>query len=190
MHFIIKYFKLLGIIAAILAWIIIIISVLLNPWFIFTKNAFSDLGNPNANYPQVYNFGLIIVAILSFLYGIHLILVSRNKTEVVASSYLTIASIFLALIGIFHEGTYPHAFVSVWFFVQFALVILVWGISGLLSESKKFGISMIILFIIGIVGAIILPWPSAATLESWGIIIIDISIILLYLNLYKRYKNY
>jgi hypothetical membrane protein len=49
-----------GIIAVILAWVVIAVSISVNPWFVFTKNAFSDLGGPYATDPWIYNYGLII----------------------------------------------------------------------------------------------------------------------------------
>jgi len=41
-----------GIMAAVLAWVVIAISISVNPWFVFTKNAFSDLGGPHAVDPS------------------------------------------------------------------------------------------------------------------------------------------
>ncbi len=174
-----------GIIAALLAWLIIFLSITINSWFIFTKNAFSDLGGPTAKDPWLYNYGLIIVAIFTFLYGIYLVIVSQDKVEIVGSSFIMIAAIFLALIGIYHEGTYPHVFVSTWFFIQFDIAILTYGI-GLFRLQKKMGISMIILFFIANIIAIIIPWPSAATIEAWGISVIDVWVVLSYLSEYMK----
>jgi len=173
----------LGILSAILAWVIILLSVYLNSsWFIFTKNAYSDLGSKYANYPQLYNFGLIVVAILGFIYSCYLAYLSRNKIQTIGSAFVMIAMIFLALIGIFPEGTYPHYFVSVYFFSQFALSILVWGIGTLIEGDRRIGIPLVSLFIVGVIVALVVPWPSAATIEAWGIVIIDASIILLYMK--------
>ncbi|MEM1626015.1 MAG: DUF998 domain-containing protein [Sulfolobaceae archaeon] len=177
--------KSLGIVSLILAWIIILTSIYLNPWFIFTKNAFSDLGSKYANYYYLYNFGLVIVSILGFIYACYLAYISRNKIETIGSAFVMVAMVFLALIGIFPEGTYPHLFVSFWFFTQFAIAILTWGIGIFIEGDGKIGSILILLFIIGVLGSIIIPWPSAATIETWGIIIIDISIILLYIKFNK-----
>lgn len=96
---------------------------------------------------------------------------------IAASSFVMIAAIFLALIGIFHEGTYPHQFVSLWFFIQFDIAILVYGI-GLLRVKRKWEIYI---FIISNIVAGIVKWPSAATIEAYGIIVIDIWVIMSYL---------
>ncbi|MEM0092727.1 MAG: DUF998 domain-containing protein [Saccharolobus sp.] len=174
---ILKYF---GFLSAILAWIIILVCISLNPWFVFTKNAFSDLGGPMARDPWLYNYGLIASAILAFLYATYLAEANNSKILIVASSFVMIAAIFLALIGIFHEGTYPHQFVSLWFFIQFDIAILVYGI-GLLRVKRKWGIYMLTLFIISNIVAGIVKWPSAATIEAYGIIVIDIWVIMSYL---------
>ncbi|WP_168367229.1 DUF998 domain-containing protein [Acidianus brierleyi] len=181
----INFLKYSGIIAAILAWLVIFLSIFINPWFVFTRNAFSDLGGPIAKDPWLYNYGLIIVAIFTFLYGIYLVIVNEGKVEIVGSSFVMVAAIFLSLIGIYHEGTYPHVFVSTWFFIQFDIAILTYGI-GLLMKIKKLGISMILLFIIATLVAIVVPWPSAATIEAWGISAIDVWVILSYLSIINK----
>jgi len=176
-----SFLKYSGIVAAILAWLVIIASVSINPWFVFTKNAFSDLGGPAATDPWLYNYGLIAVAIFTFMYGAYLAAINEEKIEVIGSSFVMVASIFLALIGIFHEGTYPHVFVSTWFFVQFDIAILTCGI-GLLTRMKKLGISMILLFLVATLVAVVVPWPSAATIEAWGISAIDVWVIISYMS--------
>ncbi|QIW24415.1 DUF998 domain-containing protein [Sulfolobus sp. S-194] len=174
-----------GFISVILAWIVIFASIRLNPWFDFIKNAFSDLGGPLARDPWLYNYGLIIVSFFAFLYAIFLVEVNTNKILIIASAFVMVAAMFLALIGIFHEGTYPHVFVSTWFFIQFDIAILTYGI-GLLTERRKLGIYILILFIIGNVVAGVVKWPSAATIEAWGISIIDIWVILSFLDASRR----
>lgn len=171
----------LGLVAAALAWTIIAICVALNPWFVFTKNAFSDLGGPNAKDPSLYNYGLISVAVLVFLYAVHLARVASNKVEVVASSFVMVAAIFLALIGYFHEGTYPHGFVSVWFFAQFDLAILASSIGLYLRGSRRAGLAVAAVFALGTAVAVAVPWPSAATAEAWGIAAIDVWAIIVFL---------
>ncbi|QXJ35008.1 DUF998 domain-containing protein [Saccharolobus shibatae] len=179
---ILKYF---GFVSAILAWVIILACISLNPWFNFTKNAFSDLGGPLARDPWLYNYGLIAVSVFAFLYAVFLAKVNENKILVVASAFVMVAAFFLALIGIYHEGTYPHVFVSSWFFIQFDIAILTYGI-GLLVAKRKLAIYIVILFIIGNVVAGVVRWPSAATIEAWGILIIDVWVILSFLDLIER----
>ncbi|MCG2870075.1 MAG: DUF998 domain-containing protein, partial [Vulcanisaeta sp.] len=119
-----------GIIAVILAWVVIAVSISVNPWFVFTKNAFSDLGGPYATDPWIYNYGLIITSVFVDLYSINLLLTSRNKVESFASAFVFVAGLFLALIGIYHAGTRPHVFVSTWFFVQMDMALIALGIGS------------------------------------------------------------
>jgi len=88
--------------------------------------------------------------------GAYFAIINEEKIGVIGSSFVMVTSIFLALIGIFHEGTYPHVFVSTWFFVQFNIAILTYGI-GLLTRMKKLGISMILLFLVATLVAVLVP---------------------------------
>ncbi|BDC19486.1 DUF998 domain-containing protein [Acidianus sp. HS-5] len=182
-----NFLKYSGIVAALLAWLVIFLSISINPWFIFTRNAFSDLGGSMARDPWLYNYGLVVVAIFTFLYGIYLVIINEGKIEVVGSSFIMVAAIFLALIGIYHEGTYPHVFVSMWFFIQFDIAVLTYGI-GIFMKLRKLGISMILLSIIAPLVAAIIPWPSTATIEAWGISAIDAWVVLSYLSIRAKEK--
>gem|GEM_PF-3726993 len=125
-----------GICAVIPAWLTIAIGIYRNPWFVLTRNAFSDLGGPRAADPWIYDSGMLITAALLMAFSAYLLATSRNGVESMGASFASIAGIFLALIGIFHEGTYPHAFVSTWFFVQMDIAIGIWGIGGVLARSR------------------------------------------------------
>ncbi|WP_054842423.1 DUF998 domain-containing protein [Vulcanisaeta distributa] len=169
-----------GIIAAVLAWLFIAISISVNPWFVFTKNAFSDLGGPYATDPWIYNYGLIITSVFVDLYSINLLLVSRNKVEDFASAFVFIAGLFLALIGIYHEGTRPHVFVSTWFFTQMDMALITWGgIGSLMAKDRRLGLFSLLLGVMSPVIALIVPWPSAATEEAYGIVVIDLWVALM-----------
>ena len=169
-----KVLTYMGIVAAVLAWVIILASISLNPWFSMFNNALSDLGNTHANYYWLYNYGLVLTAALMLLFSFYLLLVSENKVEAMGSSFVTIASIFLALIGIFHEGSYPHTFVSEWFFTQMDLAIVTWSIGLIVGRRLNYGIPLLLLGLIAPIPALFIKWPSTAILETYGIIIIDV----------------
>ena len=164
----------MGIIAAVVAWVIILASISLNPWFSMFSNALSDLGNPHANYYWLYNYGLVLTAALMLLFSFYLLFVSENKVEAMGASFVAVASIFLALIGIFHEGTYPHTFVSEWFFTQMDLAVVTWSIGLIIGRRLNYGIPLLLLGIIAPIPALLIKWPSTAILETYGIVIIDI----------------
>lgn len=173
----------LGLVAAVAAWAIIIACVSINPWFVFTKNAFSDLGGPRAADPWLYNYGLIAVGALIVAFASHAVNVSGGKLEVVGASFMIIAGLFLALIGVFHEGTYPHVFVSQWFFAQMDMTSIVWGTGSLVAGRARRGAAEVAIGVIGPVGAVAFKWPSAATLEAYGIVLIDLFVALMTLDL-------
>src|SRR5579875_1251874 len=151
----------LGLVAAVLAWIVIGVCVLTNPWFVFTRNAFSDLGGPYSTDPWLYNDGLILVALLIFLYAIYLARLGANKVEVV----------------------------SAWFFVQFDIAIFTSGIGLLLRGLRAMAYGVLSLFLIATLVAALVPWPSAATIEAWGISAIDVWAILVFTSYRSKPKK-
>lgn len=171
-----------GLIAIILSWIIIIVSVYLNPWFNVYKHALSDLGGPKANLPWIYNVGLVVVGSIVCIYSLYLAYVVTDKLYAFSSALMFIAGIFLALIGLFPSGTKPHDFVSLWFFVQIWLSLVAVAIS--MTKHRKIVHSSImwIIAIIGPLGAILIKWPSVAILEIYGVILIDIYVAILTIN--------
>lgn len=180
-----------GPIAVVLAWIIIGASWYLNrDWFVFTRDAFSDFGGSNSCCPGLYNYGLITVGVLLALYGVAIAGLGENKLEVSGGGYMVLAGVFLMLIGVFYEGTRPHTFVSTWFFIQadvsLALVTLgLWrrmktptSLSGFAAAVAAFPVAIILAVTVG--------WPSAAVLEAYGVIVIDIIALLVYIDYYRR----
>ncbi|MCL4383510.1 MAG: DUF998 domain-containing protein [Candidatus Marsarchaeota archaeon] len=181
-----KILLLFGIFAIISVFIWISSAMIINPSFNFFKGALSQLGSSGANNPWVYNIGLIFTAVLLFIFAIGLLLYSKNKIEEVGSSFLMVAAIFLALIGIFHGGTYPHDFVSVYFFVQSGLSIIIWGL-GLLFNNKKQGISILLIAFIAIgIAEIIKNFVSTAVIETFGTAVIGLFAVLMILFLKNR----
>ncbi len=177
----------LGVVAVVVAWFVIGLSWYLNRgWFVFMEDAYSDLGGYRSCCPWLFNYGLICVGILIILYGVGVVLVSANKLEVVGGSYLSLAGVFLVLIGLFPAGTRPHTFVSAWFFIQsdIALTILTYGLWRRTNDrSMLYGFIISLIAIpVAILVEIVIGWPSAAVIETYGILIIDLIVIMLYLE--------
>jgi len=161
-------------------WFVILAAISRNPWFVFTENAFSDLGNPLANDPWIFNYGMMLNGLFAVLYGFYLVRISFNKTSSVGGGFMIITGVFLVLIGAFPEGSQNHFFVSVWFFTQGALTVLTWGLALFndtrwIRESRLF----IALGIVGPILALLVPWPSIAVAEAYGIVIMDIWVALM-----------
>jgi hypothetical membrane protein len=171
-----------GIAAAIIAWIVIAISISRNPWFDIYRHALSDLGDAKANKPWIYNIGLIIVGGIVCIYSLYLTFTTNSKAYVYTSALLFIAGLFLALIGIYPSGTRPHIFVSTWFFIQMWLAVIATAIGMAIERRVFYGAILAIVAVIGPIGAIFIKWPSVALQEVFGVILIDLYVVILTLN--------
>ena len=169
-----------GLTAFLGGWLVILVSISRNPWFVFTENAFSDLGNPMANDPWIFNYGMMLNGLLIALYGLYLVHVSFNKTSSVGGGFTMITGAFLILIGVFPEGSQNHFFVSVWFFTQGALTVLTWGLA-LFRDTRwsMEGAVFLVLSVVGSLVALIVPWPSIAVAEAYGILILDVWVVIM-----------
>lgn len=189
--------SLFGISGIIAAWATILIAWHLNPWFSIQGHALSDLGggnltangHPAPTFPIVYNGGLIFTSILLAIYAIFMISISRNKIEESGNSFFIVAGIFLSLIGIYHEGTYPHDFVSIWFFI---LASLAYGtISlGLITDGRpRIGSVMLAFLIASWLTYALVPWGSVAEDEVFGILVVNVVVLIHIFSHSKRFAR-
>jgi len=163
----------------------VLLSIYYNPWFNFFKHAFSDLGSLSANMPWIYNYGLIVTSIFVLLYSVYIIAISKNKLETISGAFFFISGIFLALIGIFYAETRPHTFVSTYFFIQSDFSIIAWSL-GVIKRKITLGFFMLFIALISPMFAILLPWPSVAIQEAFGITIIILWVIIVFLTYRKE----
>ncbi|MEM0155344.1 MAG: DUF998 domain-containing protein [Thermoplasmataceae archaeon] len=168
---------LFGVAALVSIFLWIATAWLVNPWFNFYTGALSALGSLGATDPWIYNVGLMFTSILIVFYSAGLILYSRNTIQTVGSSFFIVAAMFLALIGIYHGGTYPHDFVSSWFFVQADIAILIWGI-GATIKKRLIGVYSLVIAVSASLFAYAVNWPSSAELETFGTCAISLWVIL------------
>ncbi|MEB3861768.1 MAG: DUF998 domain-containing protein [Desulfurococcales archaeon] len=173
----------LALAAMILAWIVIGASWMLNPWFDFWGDAFSDLGVPGqARYPWVYNYGLRATGMLLVGYSIYLYRWAKYKPEALASGLMAVAGIFLALIGVYPGGTRPHVFVSTWFFIQIDMALIplmysLWRNRGF--KPAAWGLALALLaFPVFLAVEALVGWPSVAAGEAYGILVIDVAVVI------------
>jgi len=168
----------LGVVSPLLAWIVIGIAWKMNPWFNVLENAYSDLGGRHATDPWIYNYGLVTVGVLMAFYGVLLSCWARGKLGVIGASYMALAGVFLVLIGVFHEGTRPHTFVSTWFFIQADIALILLGGE---FRNKPLGlavlVSSLLAFPVAIAVETTVGWPSTAVLETYGILLIDYGVL-------------
>jgi hypothetical membrane protein len=172
--------RVLGLVSGISGWLVILVSIQRNPWFVFTEHAFSDLGGPEATDAWLFSNGMILIGLVIILYGVYLVHVSFNKPTTVGAAFLLITGGFLTLIGVFPSGTAPHFFVSVGFFTMSDLSILAWGTGLLGGEKDVLGNLFMGMGLMGPVLTAVVPWPSTAVVEAFGIIIMNIWVILMF----------
>lgn len=174
-----RLLRLAGLAAVVLAWAVIALSALRNPWFDLLEHAFSDLGGPGARDPWLYNYGLVATGSLTCVYSLYLAWRAGRKAHIFASAFLFVAGLFLALIGVFPASTRPHTFVSTWFFVQ-AWMAMVASAVGLARDGARARAALLwAMAVAGPLGALLVDWPSVAILETYGIAIVDVYVVVL-----------
>lgn len=92
-----------------------------NPWFSFTNNALSDMGNINNPAHAYFNSFLMFFAVLTFVAALGAF---RNGL----SYLMPLAAVFLFLVGLFPENYSPHAPAAVLFYVLALSDIIVVGV--------------------------------------------------------------
>ncbi|WP_297068853.1 DUF998 domain-containing protein [Thermococcus sp.] len=118
-------------------------------WWRITENAISDLGRVGLPNNWVLNVSLITTAALAIYYAIGLFTLLRNSAEKAGVTIFIFGLIFLALIGLFPEGTSPHYYVSWAFFVTTSLSLLITGVGMRLSGRRGLATFTVTVFVLG-----------------------------------------
>jgi len=127
--------------------IIVVISVLINPYFDISMDAFSDLGL-SIHWGYIFNKGLMYISSpLALLMSIYMIIKADSKTRTVGSTFLLFSGIMLFFIGKFPADTFYHDFIAYAYFYSFFFGAVLWGIDRF--PDFVLSISISILFIIG-----------------------------------------
>ncbi|MGC8506242.1 MAG: DUF998 domain-containing protein [Thermoplasmata archaeon] len=186
----------LGIMAILFAWFTILLAIHFNPWFRVDVNALSDLGgrasgsnsHPYPSYPFVYNGGIMITGGLIVIFSASVIRRSAYRTEILGFSFLTLSGVFLALVGLYHEGMYPHVFLAEWFFLLGKISFLIIGAALIIGKSEVYGISMVVFNIIAWIIEVSIKFTSVAESEIYGIIVLDILIAIYIMHILRRHR--
>lgn len=129
--------------------------------------------------PWVFNNGMILTGVLIIGYGFYLVSQSMNKITTVGSAFTLISGLFLTFIGVYPTGTYPHFFVSVYFFTQTDITIGTWGLGLLRGENRGIGKALLGLSVVAPIIVALVDWPSTAVVEAYGILIMNIWVVLM-----------
>ncbi len=121
-----KRYALFGVAGPLLAYLFIVVSIGLSPWFRWEQNALSDLGHATrSSVAPVYNFGLLLGGLLLAIYA-----VTAFRSHARWTSYSLVLSAFsLQLVAVFDEVYgFLHTRVSLLFFVLLASTTLLYAI--------------------------------------------------------------
>lgn len=174
-----KYTYYLGILALLIAWIAIIISIMLSPWWDIMTGNLSQLGSVERPYSYVYNTGLTLAGILLAIYSASLMDSTKSRISAFASGIFLIASVHLIGVAIFASEVDVHTFASGEFFLLASLSIFFFGIALLSDGYRKHGMLSIAYFAIGWAGSILIDFPSNAFLEIYNLVLMSVWIITL-----------
>ncbi len=136
-----------GLVAPIVAFSGIGVAVYINrSWWHLTENAISDLGRVGLPHNYVLNVSFVVASALMIycFSGWE----PKNAVEKVGIITFSVGVAFLALIGMFPEGTTPHYYVSWGFFLISSVGIVVAGVGMGASEERGMAIFSISLFVI------------------------------------------
>jgi len=112
--------------AAVAAWVsLYLVAALSTPGYTITGNRLSDLGNPAEPAPWAFNSACILAGIFFLPFAWTLGAGMRPWMRRVGRVLLSLAAVFLVLLGIFHEESpYDlHFIFSALFFVLFMMAI-------------------------------------------------------------------
>ncbi len=114
-------------------------------WWHLTENAISDLGKVGLAHNYVLNVSFVVASALMIysLTGWK----TKGRVERAGLIIFGIGIAFLALIGIFPEGTAPHYYVSWLFFLISSIGLLIAGIGMEISGREGMGVFSIALFV-------------------------------------------
>ncbi|KSW12540.1 hypothetical protein CF15_07415 [Pyrodictium occultum] len=178
--------RLVAVLAAlvvVLGWAVILAAWSLNPWFSPLRGAYSDLGSPRACCPLVFNLGLAVAGLLVLCLGAAVYRASATRLEAAGAALLAEAGVFLSMIGLFPEGSYPHRFVSYWFFLQLYASYTVLGAALSRRGLRGLGASLALLGLLAAPAALLVEalagWPSIAVLETYAVLVADAGALLL-----------
>jgi hypothetical membrane protein len=112
--------------AAVAVWVVLyLVAALSTPGYTITGNRLSDLGNPSEPADWAFNSACILAGIffLPFAWGLGAGM--RKWMRLIGSLLLSLAAVFLVLLGVFHEES-PynlHFIFSGLFFILFMMAI-------------------------------------------------------------------
>ncbi|MDY6834891.1 MAG: DUF998 domain-containing protein [Chloroflexota bacterium] len=157
---IVRISGLFGIASQVMLVTVILLSIILSPWFSWTENFLSVLGVKGAA-TLLFNLGFVCSGVMSLLFaiGLGLNFSSRRLLGQIGAVCLTGVSFGLIGIGIVprDEGAI-HDYAAVLFFACIPLALVLIGVELFLLSSKVLGVFSIVAGGLAI-GLQMAPWP-------------------------------
>lgn len=129
-----------GLLAPFLGYGLITISVLINDDFSMTGSTLRELGAADVAYHNIFNFSLIISALLLIVFLLSMLRMAESKVGNIGLVSFMIGCVFLLLTGIFHIGTFPHSVVAPLFFVFSFGGMIIFGLDQFLEFEPVWGV--------------------------------------------------
>lgn len=154
----------LGLLAAIVAFGTIFLTTAIAPWFSWTHDALSNLGDPGQwSLYWMFNVGMILAGVLGAASAARVTLASRNRVQFLGSVVMTLAILDLALIGYFHIPRDLHGPVSVAFFVLLSYGTMLYGTGEVLDGAVGRGLALVWLGIVHVTQWVVWAVQDVAT---------------------------
>lgn len=167
-----KAFGICGVLAPIIGFMCVLFAVASYSQFSWFDNALSDLGVVEGVTALLFNFGLIVSGVLTFIFGLRLFAFLHKKVLGVAGALIfALGALTLTLIGIFPESARPtHYYASVAFFVLFPISMFLICAEFLSSSRVRMGLFTFVAGIfaatVWIVQFAVRPFPGVAIPET------------------------
>ncbi|UCG10774.1 MAG: DUF998 domain-containing protein [Dehalococcoidia bacterium] len=166
-----------GITSQVIGLITLLVVISQSPWFSWTDNDLSVLG-VMGSARHVFNFGLILVGALSFIFAIGLgkSFLSEGRLGRAGIASLVLGSVAVSAMGIFPRNIdIPHDSASLAFFIFTPIAIFLFGIRAVTIGQKIWGnLSLSAAILMICLQLIPWPWPRGAIPQllsglSWSI---------------------
>jgi hypothetical membrane protein len=131
-----------GVLAPVIGFLCVLFAVASHSQFSWFDNALSDLGVVEGVTAVLFNFGLIVSGVLTFVFGLGLFAFLHKKVLGVTGALIfVLGALALTLIGIFPESAKPmHYYASVAFFALFPVSMFLICAEFLSSSRIRMGL--------------------------------------------------
>jgi len=162
----------LGVASALTLDVAILAAIALSPWFSFSNNELSDLGNTSSNggASLLFDGGLVLAGLLMFAFAALIPYRSRHNRVLVWTIPLAVTAVDLALVGVFPENVPGpvHRVVSGVLFLMITITLISYGFSARLLGSPRVGsIALVFGFVTAFIW--ITTWPWSGVVNQWSV---------------------